>query len=118
MCICYVVMPNHFHGIIEITNVWALRTTPKPVRQYARTDNKNEYMSSISPKCGDLATIVRAFKSATTKQIKQINSLTNKKIWQRNYYESIIHKQDDYAKVSSYIINNPRNWGKYKFYIK
>lgn len=32
------------------------------------------------------------------------------KLWQRNYWEHIIHNQDEYQCISQYIMNNPQNW--------
>ena len=40
----------------------------------------------------------------------------DKKVWQRNYYEHIIRNQESYINISNYIINNPSNWQKDKFY--
>ena len=123
----FVVMPNHFHGIIEITgqlhdDVVALRATPlhHPLpqqRPYSRTVVKNEYMSSISPKCGELATIVRAFKSATTKRINELNRSAGEKLWQQNYYETIINDDESFYRIADYIVNNPANWKDDKFNI-
>ena len=173
----YIVMPNHFHGIIELTqpvgnagnagavgnacavgntgvvgNVGALRATPLPTttppqpptptippqptspprhhhassqptitRPYSRTDVKNEYMSSISPKCGELATIVRAFKSAVTKHVRALcatplQPTPQKKLWQRNYWENIIRNEQSYQYIANYIINNPAKWENDRFY--
>ena len=125
----YIVMPNHFHGIIEITNmrddVEALRATPLQettslpvIRPYSRTDVKNEYMSSISPKCGELATIVRAFKSAVTKQINELRNTRGEKLWQRDYWENIIRNEQSYQYIANYIINNPKKWENDRFFMK
>jgi REP element-mobilizing transposase RayT len=135
----FIVMPNHFHGIIEITNarddvgavrddVGALRATPlrettslPVIRPYSRTDVKNEYMSSISPKCGELATIVRAFKSAVTKHVGALRATPlqptpQKKLWQRDYWENIIRNEQSYQYIANYIINNPAKWDSDRFY--
>jgi REP element-mobilizing transposase RayT len=36
-------------------------------------------------------------------------------IWQRNYYEHIIHDEKSYERISEYIINNPKNWKEDNF---
>jgi REP element-mobilizing transposase RayT len=65
--------------------------TPLRVEQInIRPYEKNEYMSSISPKCNELSTIIRAFKSATTKRINGLYHSVGEKFWQSNYYEHII----------------------------
>jgi REP element-mobilizing transposase RayT len=40
------------------------------------------------------------------------------KFWQRNYYEHIIRDEKAYHIISNYIKNNPKKWGKDKFYKK
>ncbi|MBK7008662.1 MAG: hypothetical protein IPH36_08535 [Saprospiraceae bacterium] len=45
--------------------------------------------------------------------IEKIKSL-NYKIWQRNYYESIIRNDQAYHRISNYIINNPLKWAEDK----
>ncbi len=47
---------------------------------------------------------------ALTEKIKSLNF----KIWQRNYYESIIRNDQAYHRISNYIINNPKKWAKDK----
>jgi len=42
----------------------------------------------------------------------------DKKLWQRNYWERIIRDEQSYQRIANYIINNPANWGKDKFYNK
>ena len=39
-------------------------------------------------------------------------------IWQRNFHDHIIRNEEEYFKISNYILNNPRNWDKDKFYKK
>jgi len=73
-------------------------------------------MSSISPKCGELATIVRAFKSAATKRINELCHSQGEKLWQRDYWESIISNELSHKRVINYIINNPTNWNNDGFY--
>lgn len=31
-------------------------------------------------------------------------------MWQRNYYEHVIRKNEDLNRVRQYIIDNPKNW--------
>ena len=40
------------------------------------------------------------------------------KIWQRNYYEHLIRTRESYDKIAGYIVTNPLNWTKDKFFIK
>jgi len=61
----------------------------------------------------NLARIVRWFKGRITFECHKINCDFK---WQRNYYEHIIRNEQAYKNISRYIVNNPRNWQKDKFY--
>ncbi len=137
----FVVMPNHFHSIIEIT--------------IKKGNNEVGKFQSPSQTVGS---IIRRFKIATIKKIKdliideemnshcrgeltadqdhpaelspypenrggelqfapiaeKIKSL-NIKIWQRNYYEHIIPNEQTYERISTYIKENPKRWPEDKF---
>jgi REP element-mobilizing transposase RayT len=81
----FIVMPNHFHGIIEIT----------------KSDNM------------PLAEIVRTFKSFTAIQYaKHVLDHEEKKLWQYNYYEHIIRSEISLNALRQYILDNPFNWEK------
>lgn len=68
----WVVMPNHIHAIVTINNEFGLNDEKysKSCRAVARNDatnEKNEYMSSLSPKQNTLSVVIRGLKSAITK---------------------------------------------------
>ena len=91
----FVVMPNHFHGILQIID-----------------------KSSTDKTVGDM---MDAFKSITTVEyIHGVKTLGweqfKRKLWQRNYYEHIIRDEQSYKRISDYIINNPTKWFDDKFY--
>jgi REP element-mobilizing transposase RayT len=116
----FVVMPNHFHAILEIMykiesshNVGAYCNTP--LQQHDNTPLQQTGTPFRSPS-QTIGAIVRGFKTTTTIQINKIRNMPHEKFWQRNYYETIIRKQEDYAKISKYIANNPLNWGNDRFY--
>jgi REP element-mobilizing transposase RayT len=96
----FVVMPNHFHGIL-IIDADICRGTAR------RAPTAERFGRPIS---GSLPTIVRAFKSAVTKRINEIRKSPGIPVWQRNYYEHVIRNEDDYRKIAEYIADNPRRW--------
>jgi REP element-mobilizing transposase RayT len=80
----FIIMPNHFHGIVVINDTTASgRANPAPT----------------------LGKIIAYFKYHTTKMID-----LPEKLWQRNYYERVIRKGDEYSSITEYIKNNPQNW--------
>ena len=81
-----IIMPNHFHGIIQITN---------------KSDNLGE--------------IIKWFKTMTTNEyIRGVNNNNWQpfagKLWQRNYWEHIIRNENEYNGIAQYIVDNPTKW--------
>jgi REP element-mobilizing transposase RayT len=94
----FVIMPNHVHGIIVITQTPIGATTGATTR--------------VAPTVGD---VVGAFKSITTvlytRGVKQSGwPPFVGRLWQRNYYEHIIRDERESERIREYILNNPANW--------
>ncbi|MBN2595517.1 MAG: hypothetical protein JXR82_01890 [Marinifilaceae bacterium] len=117
----FVVMPNHVHGIIEIFNSEETlhatsvynglhATSVQDVRN--ESDSKNEKMAAISPKKGSLASILRSYKSAVTKEARKTDPDFE---WQERFHDHIIRDDQEYHRIENYINNNPRKWGEDKF---
>lgn len=106
----YIIMPNHFHGIIIINN----NNVGVPLVGTQNTGNiiSDKADTRPAPTIGD---IIGVFKSMTTNEyIHNIRENEwkpfNGKLWQRNYYEHIIRDETDLNRIREYIINNPANW--------
>jgi REP element-mobilizing transposase RayT len=113
----FVIMPNHVHGIL-----WLL-PHPSDLEPASRHEQEDETEQQIdasanpqkgerfgAPRVGSIPTVLRAYKSATTKRINESDNPFNQSIWQRNYYESIIRDEASLERVRYYIKNNPRKW--------
>lgn len=101
----YVIMPNHFHGIIIINEKNDFIPKREDISQNVPTTNK--YFSEISPKQGSLSLVIRSFKSAVTRRCN------NKKLqmkWQPNFYDRIIRDEAELYKIRKYIDQNPMKW--------
>ncbi|GIV42929.1 MAG: hypothetical protein KatS3mg035_0052 [Bacteroidia bacterium] len=120
----FVVMPNHVHGIIIITNdndnnntvpvvVETLHATSLPPLREPSSEPKNEQMSKISPKPHSISTIVRSYKSAVTKHARRLGFEFQ---WQSRFYDHIIRNDEAFQKITRYINNNPINWKEDKFF--
>jgi putative transposase len=94
------VMPDHFHGIIEITP-----GTPVGVKRRFTP-------SGAAP--GSVGAIVSQFKMQTTKRIKALYRKAGEpppaRIWQRDYYDQIIWNDLYLQNIRRYIMNNPKNY--------
>lgn len=99
----FVIMPNHFHGILVILEQDKIR------RDVARNVSTNKsYFSKISPKPSSLSSIIRAFKSAVTKQVHK-NGYDYFK-WQERFYDRIIRNENELYNIRKYIQQNPLKW--------
>ena len=95
----YIIMPNHFHGVILIIDDGRGTARRAPtVERFSR------------PVANSFPTIVRSFKSAVTNRINQIRGTPGASVWQRNYYEHVIRNEDKLFKIRQYIQNNPLKW--------
>lgn len=106
----FVIMPNHIHGLIEITE----KVAEKPVgAQHAApvpgTPARN-LPRSVQP--NSLAAIMRSFKSASARQINISSGTPGATIWQRNYYEHVVRAESELQRIREYIVNNPSQWAE------
>lgn len=125
----FVIMPNHFHGIIVIDDRGWARLEMNGAAdldgtgtlQRAPTLPTREQFGK--PTSNTIPTIIRGYKAAVTKQINtiQINAgVYNKpeRIWQKNYYEHVIRNEVSLNKIREYIMSNPLNWKEDDLYIR
>jgi len=108
----YVLMPNHFHGIIEIITVGATLVVAQNDVVVKLEKGQPQGIAPTDKTVGDM---VGAFKSITTIEYikmakQQILPQFNQRIWQRNYWEHIVRDENEYQCISEYIINNPMKW--------
>ena len=118
----FVVMPNHFHGIIIIgenqyntnrdTNRRdAMHCVSTPFNTNTPTDTTAH---QFGPQAKNLASIIRGIKSSVTTQAKK--SGNNDFAWQSRFHEHIIRNSAEFYNIRNYIINNPASWDKDKFH--
>ena len=111
----YVVMPNHFHAILEIVGAPLVG-----VRNENNATGKGQ-PQGIAPTGKTVGDMVGAFQSiVTVEYIRGVKTLGWKpfdgKLWQRNYYEHIIRNDTSFQRIRNYIVNNPGNWHDDKFF--
>jgi putative transposase len=111
----HIVMPNHVHGIIELSQNDMTDLEGVENFQPLRSDDpKQNAFQKIIPR--SIGSIIRGYKIGVTKWFR--NNTEIQTLWQRNYYEHIIRNEQSYKKISDYIINNPANWNEDKFFMK
>jgi putative transposase len=112
----YVIMPNHVHGIIFITErpcpVGARYISPLPddAVESGVSESSASARRFVAPERGSLGIIVGTFKAAVTRRYNWQEDTSGIPIWQRNYYETIIRNERHLEAIREYIANNPFNW--------
>jgi len=92
----FVIMPNHIHGIIIISNS-GIRTEHGSVP----TNTGRSY--------GLLSKIIKSFKNTVTREIRR-RFRDEKFQWQRSFYDHVIRNEESLYEIRKYVINNPLKW--------
>jgi len=129
----FIVMPNHFHTIFEITHkitdvdirgnddvgAYCIRPFDMPdnidTSDDVRIRQEGVCNTPLRSPAQTVGAIMRGYKSAVT---RQINALAIPFKWQRDMYEHIIRDYNDYVHIDEYILTNPQKWENDIFYNK
>ena len=87
-----IVMPNHWHFILEINNEMVDETV----------------------KIKSLSELVGAFKSTSSKMIHDLGFAGF--IWHRSFHDHIIRNEDGLNHIRDYVLRNPELWERDTFY--
>jgi putative transposase len=135
----FVIMPNHFHGIVVIADVGAdLRVGP-----VGRGAGENQDVNPTHPgthagvllqgthrvrpggptgahigapvQRASLPAVVQWFKTMTTNEyLRGVKTSAwapfQGQVWQRNYYEHVIRDEESLNRIRQYIADNPIRW--------
>jgi REP-associated tyrosine transposase len=88
-----VVMPNHVHGLIIIS-------------EHAH----NAFPAPACSQSHSLSSIVGGFKSASSRRLALLSKDYRSTTWQRSYYERVVRDVDELNRVREYIASNPARW--------
>ena len=96
------VMPDHFHGIVTLTESSSTGNEGDGTPAQRRAPNQgNNTVSSI----------IGSYKAAVTKHARRLGLEFE---WQTRFYDRIIRNDRAYRRIQQYIIDNPKNWGRPK----
>lgn len=107
----FVVMPNHVHGIIILTDTQASPSSSQQYLDMASVPEKKDSCAVPEPRLGE---VIRTFKGAATYLIR--STINSAFAWQSRYYDHIIQNQADLDRIRTYIANNPAHWEQDKFH--
>jgi len=102
----YIVMPNHFHGIITIDNDRDHVGTGRDLSLH--DDGRDASQRGDVRKVKSLSALIGAFKTTSSKLIHKTN--TPSFAWQRSFYDRIIRDEMALNNIRNYIYNNPFKW--------
>jgi putative transposase len=115
----YMVMPNHFHGIIVTVGA------PLAASGFeSKSENQGGAEQGAASGAGHFAEqgaassaptigkIIRAFKSISAVNVNRLLDRQGVPVWQRNYYDRIIRDEGELNAVRKYILDNPIKWGE------
>ena len=109
----WVVMPNHFHGILVIGRGDRLVAHANSIPRSRRGDRLVAPTTSVAatgPQSRSVGAAIAGFKSAATKRINTLRGTPGTPVWQRNYHEHIIRNEDSLDRIRQYVLDNPAQW--------
>ncbi|CAN5501854.1 transposase [soil metagenome] len=93
----YIVMPNHLHGILA----------------FDKMENPSDNKLRFGAQKNNLAAIIRGYKAGVKKFAKEKNITFD---WQPEFYDRVIRNEDELKRFQQYIIDNPRDWIRDKYF--
>ncbi len=109
----WVVMPNHFHGILAIVDGCCRGdppVAPKIDRPMTTPWTGDPPVAPTGPKPRSVGAVMAGFKSAVTKRVNEWRNTPGAKLWQRNYWEHVIRNESELNRIREYIRHNPAKW--------
>lgn len=114
----FVVMPNHFHGVVVLLASDAAEANERLVSGDSPVDGIVGASGGSPLRQGrfhgigrrSLGSFIAGFKSGVTRRINQECGATRSLVWQRNYDERIIRDERELTRIRAYIAANPANW--------
>ncbi|MDP3876074.1 MAG: hypothetical protein Q8Q50_03755 [Methylobacter sp.] len=124
----FVVMPNHIHGIINISrdaiyrvsnsaeNTGAIKDAIKDAINRVSTDGRiGGVTGDNNPMLHEnLPRFIHWYKGRCTFEMRKIYT---KFSWQPRYHEHVIRNEESYLKIAEYIQNNPLRWLEDKYHV-
>lgn len=110
----FVVMPNHFHAIIYIgENEFNTNTRRDGMHSVSTITTEDIAINKFGPQSKNLGSIIRGFKASVSVQVRKLIPHFG---WQERYHDHIIRDQESFLRIQQYILSNPANWKRDKFY--
>jgi REP element-mobilizing transposase RayT len=110
----WIVMPNHLHGIIVITDSPDTVGMPRPMVETPRRGVSTAMTTGGQLMAGSLGAIMGQIKSVCTKRIRAAGYPDF--AWQSRFHDHIIRDEESLQRIRRYIVNNPGTWTEDRYY--
>jgi REP element-mobilizing transposase RayT len=91
----WTLMPTHMHGILVLS---------------APATEGETSVAAPSTRLKPLGQVIGAFKTRSTKEVNQLRGTPRAHLWQRDFWDQIIHDEYELSRAREYIRNNPANY--------
>jgi len=122
----WVLMPNHLHGIVVISEILTRAIRELPLHGMVENEDSLRGLDIFAKAAYEfpqridikhrrnmiLPNFIGRFKMQTAKQVNKMWKIPGKPLWQKNYWERIIRDEEDLNRIRQYIRNNPALWEK------
>jgi len=116
---------THGTHVVETHGRASLQSPEQSIKQSIKQSTEQSIEPIFIRKPKSISSFIAGFKSAINSKIDDYigeNNLNipkynrNNHFFQPNYHDHIIRNNAEYERIKKYIINNPLNWDKDKFY--
>jgi putative transposase len=108
----FIVMPNHFHGIIALEKI-NFQSTPETSQRDVCTGSMKQGNSNQKLTANSLGSIINQFKGKCTKRIRKFHDQFK---WHCRFHDRIIRNEKELDNIRAYIHYNPMKWDTDEFF--
>ncbi len=106
---CFVIMPNHVHGILLLLRETGTITESGLKRAKHGFAPTAGVVTHRGTQPASLSAIIQAFKSCITRECNRLCA-RSEPIWQRGFHDHIIRDEHGLHCIREYVVNNPAQW--------
>jgi REP element-mobilizing transposase RayT len=111
----WVVMPNHFHGIVifnapVVGAIHVRAIHESPLHESPPPPSLSQPMTVTQRRNMALPKLIGRFKMLSAKRINEWRQTGGARLWQRNYWEHVIRNDESMDRIRQYIMDNPAQW--------
>jgi len=114
----FIVMPNHVHLTIRLTNHNPGNTTVETCHgtslHSGDSRRRNGYMAEIAPKSGSVSIIINQYKGALKTWCKKNGD--GDFAWQPGFHDHIVRTPRSLYRINAYIRTNPERWEEDRYH--